>query len=128
MKPIQRSIVGVVMVMLAVLAVVAYAAPMGAKPMKATHGAVAIQSTATAVWSSSTSLSDRNAFIIYNNGTQIIYCGWTSTVTTATGFPVGVGSSLSIDVTYASGDKLFYCINASGNQSSPADTRWIQVK
>ena len=122
-----------VMAMIGFMALVVHqtanAAPPGERPSKATNGATDILSTATAMWSASTVLSGRNSFALYNNGTQIIYCGWTSAVTTATGFPVGVGSSLSVDVTYnGTGDKMLYCINASGDQSSPNNTRWIQVK
>lgn len=115
-----------------VIRATAHAAPKGDGPSKATNGATDVAATATAMWTTGTGgtvLSGRNAFAIYNNGTQIIYCGWSSAVTTATGFPVGVNSSLSIDVVYnGTGDKMLYCINASGSQSSPANTRWIQVK
>jgi hypothetical protein len=78
-----------------------------------------------------TGLIGRNALAIYNNGPATIWCGWTSTVTPLTGFPVASGSSLSVDVVYLSSTSspLLYCVASNGrDQEAPANTRWIQVK
>lgn len=106
---------------------VVHSAPKGDSPSKAKHGAVQIATaSATQVF---TGVPGRNAFAIYNNGPNTIWCGWTSAVTTATGFPVASGSALSIDITYEnSGSPNFYCIASTALQVSPTDTRWIQVK
>ena len=94
---------------------------------KGTHGAVAVATAAsTKVF---TGMIGRNAFAIYNNGPNTIWCGFSSVVTTATGFPVVSLGSLSIHVVYnGAGDKAFYCIASTALQVTPADTRWIQIK
>ena len=75
-----------------------------------------------------TGLSGRNAFAVYNNGPNTLWCGWVSNVTTATGFPVVAGGTLSVDVVWEIGGQDFYCTAATADQASPANTRWIQVK
>ncbi len=96
----------------------------GATQILVVDGGTAI--TATKVF---TGIPGRNAFAVFNNGPQTIYCGWSTAVNEFTGFPVIAASSLSIDMVWnASGDKDFYCTTVTVNQASPLDTRWIQVK
>ncbi len=96
----------------------------------ATFGAVnVLASAATKV--PTTPLSGRHGIAIYNGGANTIYCGWTSAVATTTGFPVLAGGSLSVDVSYSastSGKAFLWCIAAVGDQSSPANTRYLEVK
>lgn len=111
---------------------VAGAAVIGDPNAQATHGAVQVDTTATAVPAVASLMKLRNAFAIFNNGPGTIYCGWTSSVTTATGFPVVSGGSLSVDVRYATSSNgvarpALYCI-ATVLQVSPADTRYIEIK
>lgn len=99
----------------------------GDMPDKGTFGAVqVINLNSTKVF---TGLLGRNAFAVFNNGPNTIWCGFRSSVTTSTGFPVPAATSLSVDLTYSgSGSVDLYCIASTADQSSPADTRWIQVK
>lgn len=107
------------------VALMANAAPRGDTP-KSRYGAVDIQTTATLVF---TGLLGRNSFSIQNKGPNSIYCGYDSVVTTATGTEVTTGSVLSVDLVFAgSGNQDVYCIAATANQASPANTRWMQVK
>lgn len=110
-----------------VLALAAYGATKGDLPSKVTFGAVQVlTASATKVF---TGMPGRNAFSLYNNGPNTLWCGNRSSVTTSTGFPVPAGASLSIDLAYHdSGDSDFYCIASTADQASPADTRWLQVK
>ncbi len=96
----------------------------------ATFGAVnVLASAATKV--PTAPLSGRHGIAIYNGGPYTIYCGWTSAVATTTGFPVLTGGSLSVDVSYSastSGKAFLWCIAATADQSSPANTRYLEVK
>lgn len=108
------------------LAGVVVAAPKGDPLPRASFGAVNIATaTATKVF---TGLDSRNSFGVYNNGPNTIWCGWASNVTSNTGFPITAGSFLSVDVVWQIGGQDFYCIASSADQTSPANTRWIQVK
>lgn len=100
----------------------------GDTPPKSMYGAVAVDSAAPAT-KIFTGMSGRNAFSIYNNGPNTIWCGFDSSVTNVTGTPVRTLTALAIDLTYTgSGDKDFYCRADTALQVSPADTRWLQVK
>lgn len=108
----------------------AHGAVKGDQLPKASNGAVQIlNSAATLVFTSSTQLTNRNAFALYNNGPNTIWCGWKSNVTSSTGFPVPASATLAVDlVAISASDANLYCIASTADQVSPADTRWIQVK
>lgn len=108
----------------------AIAATKGDQSSKASNGAVNVLSSApTLVFTTSTLLRGRNSFAIYNNGPNTIWCGWSSAVATTTGFPVATLTMLSVDlVAMADVDANFYCLASTADQTSPANTRWIQVK
>ena len=123
-----------VLTMLAVVMIVAgtmgYAATPGDKLPAASAGAVNIlNSAATLVFSSSTVLRSRNAFAVYNHGPNTVWCGWKNNVSNTTGFPITAEATLSVDLVFNAGDTVnFYCISDSADQTSPLNTRWIQVK
>ena len=110
---------------------VAGAAVIGDPMAAATNGAVAVATSATPVPAVASIMLRRNGFAIFNNGPDPIFCGWSSAATTATGFPIAAGGSLSIDVRYqstaASPGPRLYCITTV-LQVSPADTRYIEIK
>lgn len=113
----------------ACMGAMAFAATKGDPQPKATNGAVLVlNSAATQIFTSSTGMVGRNAFALYNNGPNTIWCGWKSNVTTATGFPVTAGGALSVDLVSLDAAQTLYCIASTADQVSPADTRWIQVK
>lgn len=121
-----RTMIGFGLVVVGLWGLFAFGATKGDRP-KARHGAVAVATaSATKVF---TAMPGRNAFIIFNNGPNTEWCGFDSSVTNVTGFPVAAGASLSVDIVYqASGDPDFYCRADTALQVSPADTRWIQVQ
>lgn len=111
--------------------------PMAAVPgdmtPKSTYGAVNVTTAAAvAVFTTGaggTALTGRNAFSVYNNGPNTMWCGFDSSVSNTTGFPVAPATALSIDLTYiSSNNKTFYCRADTADQASPANTRWLQVK
>lgn len=126
MKKLLMSL-GIVSMLAVFVQYSALAATKGDLPPKARNGAVQIATASpTKVF---TGLSGRNAFNIYNNGPNTLWCGFVSNVTNTTGYPVAAGASLGIDMAYHDiGDQDFYCIADTALQVSPADTRWIQVK
>ena len=106
----------------------AQAATPGADTPMANYGAVEVGTAATAVPTSV--LTSRNAVSIVNLGPNDIFCGWTSAVTTLTGFPVSAnGGTLSVDVTYnaTKASPKLYCITTVA-QLSPAKTRYMEVR
>lgn len=122
MKASRMLVILSVSLLTLVWAFSAQSAVPGASPGSGTYGATNIlASAATKVF---TKMSSRNAFNIQNKGPNSIYCGFDSAVTTSTGTEVTSGSQLAIDVT---GSEV-YCIAATADQSSPSNTRWIQVK
>jgi hypothetical protein len=126
-----RSVLGVVALLLAFVAIAALAAPKGDVQPVAKHGAVQVGVAATAV--PAAPLGARNAFQIQNLGPVDIYCGWGNTVTVATGTRVTAsGGTQSIDVTFVGAGvntPALYCLVASGGaQVSPADTRYLEVR
>lgn len=111
---------------------VAFAAPIGDPEPKGANGAVAVDTTATPVPALASIMKRRNSIAIFNNGPNPIFCGWSSAVTTGTGFPIAAGGSLSVDVRYATGTNgtsapALYCITTV-LQVAPADTRYFEVK
>lgn len=91
------------------------------------NGSVVVLASA-AVQVASTN-SARNAIAIFNNGPNTIWCGGTSAVTTATGFPILTQTFLAVDVRIANnGTGKIFCIASTADQVSPADTRWIEVR
>lgn len=118
----------VVGVSLALSVPLVHAATKGDPLPKATNGAIQVATASpTQMFPAPRFMPGRNAFSLYNNGPNTIWCGWTSAVTTATGFPVTAGGSLSVDLVTNGSDSL-YCIASTALQVTPADTRWIQVK
>src|SRR5689334_2095583 len=74
-------------------------------------------------------LSSRNAISIFNNGPNTIWCGDKSSVTTSTGYPILAGTQLGIDlVAQGTTSPTIYCIASTADQSSPANTRVMEVK
>lgn len=73
--------------------------------------AVSVATTATRLdTSSETDLARGSSVAVYNNGSATIYVG-DSDVTTATGFPLAAGASLSLDLDPA---ESLYGVVASG--------------
>lgn len=81
-------------------------------------GATSITTTATDIIA--TDLANRTSVILYNNGSKTCYVGLNNTVTTATGIPLTVGSSLEIEATAAVN---LHAITASGT----ADVRYLEL-
>lgn len=106
----------------------AFAATSGSSPGSGSYGVTDVQTTATEVF---TQMTGRNAVAIQNLGADPLYCGWNSSVTANNGFQVPVGAVLSIDITAGgsggSNTARLFCL-AANNQSSPNNTRWLQVK
>jgi len=69
--------------------------------------AVSVTTTATALPASA--LSGRRALWVYNNGSATVYLG-SAAVTTAAGFPLGAGQSVSLEI----GSLALYGRAASG--------------
>lgn len=113
------------------------AATKGDPQPAASYGAVNVL-TGSATKVPTTTMSNRNAIGITNLGPNTIYCGWNTTVTTATGFPVIANASLSVDIvavtqnakpgTVGAVAPQLYCIAASADQTSPSNTRYIEVR
>lgn len=124
------AVVGGFVAVLAVVGILPADAAVPGDPMaKARSGAVnVLNSAATLV--PAIAMQGRNALSIYNAGPNTIYCGWTSGVTTSTGYPIPTLSALSIDITCGSPSNCptLYCIANSADQTSPANTRYIEVK
>ena len=83
---------------------------------------------ATATLIPTTSLNGRTDLAIYNLGTATVYCGYTSSVATTTGFPIPPNGSLSLGVSYRTSQAavVVYCI-ATDAQTAPNDLRWIEI-
>lgn len=82
-------------------------------------------SAPTALTSAFSQPIQRKNATIQNLGTTDIYLGFTSGVTTATGFKVPAGGVLSIDLGSA---PTLYCLAASADQVSPNNTRFMEVR
>jgi hypothetical protein len=81
--------------------------------------------SATKVATASTAPSRKN-ITIQNLGPNDIYCGFDTSVTTATGMKVAANTGvLSIDL---GPNVTVYCRAASADQSSPADTRVWELR
>lgn len=108
---------------------VVHAAPDTTYP-KAAFGSVdVLASAATAI--PTAPLDGRYGIAIQNLGPNPIYCGWDSSVTTATGWQVAAnGGVMSVDVSYngSSGAKKLWCIAVTADQSGTADTRYWEVR
>jgi L-ascorbate metabolism protein UlaG (beta-lactamase superfamily) len=110
------------------IALTAYAAVRSDRPGQVFYGVVNV-TTAAAVKVPTNCARDRNSLAVFNNGPNTIYCGGDSAVLTTTGFPIGAGSQLAIDVACnADGSAAIWCISATADQASPANTRVIEVR
>jgi hypothetical protein len=90
-------------------------------------GQIAVATTATAVPALYVGIAPRNGIGIMNLGPNDIFCGFTSTVTTLTGFPVKAsGGYLGLTLGQNGSRGQVYCIT-SVLQVAPADTRWVEV-
>lgn len=107
----------------------AWSAVKGDQLAKGRVTAVSVLSSA-ATLVPTTPMKGRNAISIYNNGPNTIWCGFTSTVTTATGYPIPTLTSLGIDITCANVNTCpsVYCRASTADQASPADTRIIEAE
>lgn len=74
---------------------------------------ITVTSSATELAASGTPLADRRTLCIFNNSSVTIYIG-DSGVTTSTGFPLGAGAAMYLDV---SDDVDVYAIAASGSNN-----------
>lgn len=106
----------------------AYAAPVQDGPGSGTYGAINVATTPTRVPTST--FVNRNAFGLTNLGPNAIYCGFDGGVTTATGYPVAAnGGTFGVDTRWTTlqQNTTLWCVAASGAQSSPFNTRYLEV-
>lgn len=96
----------------------------------AVYGAVQVSSVA-ATKVPAASMATRYAIAIQNLGPNNIWCGYSSTVTAATGWRVvGGGGVYTADTGYSgSTDRnQLWCIAETATQVSPLDTRWQELR
>lgn len=128
MKRLDKHSWMIIVALVALVAATAYAAVRSDLPGQIFNGAVQV-TTAAAVKVPTSCAKARNAIAIYNNGPNTIWCGGTAAVSNTTGFPIATTTMLSIDVACnADGSAALWCISDTADQSSPNDTRWIEVK
>jgi hypothetical protein len=94
------------------------------QPPKASYGATnVLNSAATKAF---TALLGRNTYSIQNLGPNDMFCGFDSAVTANTGTKVAAsGGFMNIDI--ADGRDI-WCLASTADQTSPNNTRWMQVK
>jgi len=95
------------------------------------YGAAQVNTSATCF--PSTPMTGRTGIEIQNLGTEAIYCGSDTSVTTSNGHQIPVNGTWGVGVSYnpslpqGAGAKIC-CIAPTTLQVSPADTRWTEVR
>lgn len=95
-----------------------------------TYGAIQVTSPAAKCFPTS-GLNSRAGVLVTNLGPNTIYCGFDSSVTTATGTPVFTNEKFSIGISYRQGTtagQVQICCITSVTQVSPADTRYMEAR
>lgn len=123
----KQLTVAVWMVCVVCMAMMMMAATRGDSPSIIDNGAVNV-TTAAAIAVPTTCKKSTNSFMIFNHGPNTIWCGGKSTVDNTTGTPVGPETSLTIDVTCDVNVARFWCRADTADQTSPLNTRYLQVK
>ncbi len=115
----------------ATVAAVAVGQQRSGTPPVDNYGNVAVGTTATVIPAFPS--PSRHGIALFNNGTATIFCGWDSSVTATNGFPVLAQSAASFQQPYWPAGQVLpaamgtlYCIAAAA-QTSPADTRWMEL-
>lgn len=76
-------------------------------------------------------LNSRGGVLVANLGPNTIYCGFNSSVTTATGMPIATNEKLAIGISYRKGTsagQVQICCISTVLQVSPADTRYMEAR
>lgn len=123
----KNGLVGSGIFLAVMVAITAMAGIKGDTP-EGHYGAVNVLQTATKV---PTTCHNRNGWAAFNLGPNTIYCGFDNSVATTTGFPVLTNTPLSMDLVCAKGISAnvdIWCIAATADQSSPANTRYIEAR
>jgi hypothetical protein len=82
----------------------------GPPDISGVQGAITVSSTATAVRVGGANLANRKSLSAFNNGTQTLYWGYTSGVTTSSGTPLYKNQTIFFDI---GPDVTVYLIAAS---------------
>lgn len=97
-----------------------------------TYGAVQVPaSPVSPICFPTTGLNSRAGVLVTNLGPNPIYCGFNSSVTTATGTPVFTNEKFGVGVSYRYGTtagRVQICCITTVTQVSPADTRYMEAR
>lgn len=95
----------------------------------AAYGKLALAATTATAIPSTKSINARHGILVVNLDTARVWCGWDSSVTDATGFPVEPGGGMrSWEIGYNSPAQVsLWCYSVAG-MTSPNDLRWQEVR